>query len=445
MQKIKVVTVATRETPELKALIRSAKSNGMDLTVLGLGTEWKGFGTKIILTIDYLQTLDGYTHFIFVDAYDTLFLKPIKELPNKIFFSAEKACYPDWGKMDIYPPHNSQWKYLNSGTYSAPIKEYLGLINSIPLTYNLDDQRFFTDIFLKGGIELDYNCDLFQSFAFSADTDFTITDTITNNLTNTQPSIIHFNGKCLDKKIYNMVEFKTLDEVKNYWQDSEQNAKEINEAFIEKVNNNQKLHQHRTFIENHVFGFGERSFPYMWNLLIKEMPKYFTFLEIGVFKGQTLSLVKLLADQHKKKIKRYGVTPLSTEGGLWESDYAKDIETIHDEFKLTKDYEILQGLSEDATIIEKAQNLQLDILYIDGGHDERHITNDIENYAHLVKKGGYMVIDDCCNSFKQPFGYFQGIDIVTKVVDRYLPPFTENEKWEFVFSVVHNRVYKRVK
>ena len=444
MQKIKVVTVATRETPELKALIRSAKSNGMDLTVLGLGEKWQGFGTKIILTRDYLQTLEGYTHFIFVDAYDVLFLKPITELPNKILFSAEKACYPDWNKAELYPPNKSQWKYLNSGTYSAPIKEYLELIANNPVTFDVDDQRYFTDIFLKGGIELDYNCKLFQSFAFSADADFTITDTITNNLTNTQPSIIHFNGKCLDKNIYKMVEFKTLSDAKNYWQDTIENAKEINEAFTEKVNNNPILNEHRTFVENHVFGFGERSFGWMWNLLVKEMPKDFTFLEIGVFKGQTLSLVKLLADQQKKKVKRYGITPLSTEGGLWESDYAKDIATIHEQFALTKDYEILQGLSEDAAIIHKASKLKLDILYIDGGHDERHITNDIDNYAHLVKKGGYMIIDDCCNSFKQPFGYFQGIDIVTKVVDKKLPPFTESKDWEFIFSVVHNRVYKRI-
>ena len=154
--------------------------------------------------------------------------------------------------------------------------------------------------------------------------------------------------------------------------------------------------------------------------------------------------VKFRTDMNGKKIKRYGVTPLSTEGGVWESDYKKDIETIHNEFKLAKDYELIVGLSEVPEVIKKAASLKLDVLYIDGGHDERHIKNDIENYAHLVKQGGYMVIDDCCNSFKMPFGYFQGIDIVTNVVDRMLPPVTPSSEWQFVFSCVHNRVYKKL-
>jgi hypothetical protein len=182
----------------------------------------------------------------------------------------------------------------------------------------------------------------------------------------------------------------------------------------------------------------------MWQLIINEMPRAFTFLEIGVFKGQTLSLVELIASKQAKKVKRYGVTPLSTEGGVWESDYKKDIETIHDTFNIKKDYTILNGLSEDQEIIKQASKLSLDILYIDGGHDERHITNDIENYAHLVKPGGYMVIDDCCNTFKMPFGYFQGIESVTRVVDKILPPAAQSTEWEFVFSVVHNRVYKKL-
>jgi predicted O-methyltransferase YrrM len=116
---------------------------------------------------------------------------------------------------------------------------------------------------------------------------------------------------------------------------------------------------------------------------------------------------------------------------------------MHDQFKLAKDYTILEGLSEDPAILERVSKLKLDVLYIDGGHEERHITNDIEQYSNLVKPGGFMVIDDCCNSFHMPFGYFQGIQAVTVVVDKKLPPVTTSDEWEFVFSVVHNRVYRR--
>lgn len=441
--KIKVITVATQENYGLRMLCESLRRAEMDYVVLGLGETWQGFGMKIIKTREYLRTLVGYTHFIFVDAYDTLFLKPITDYEGGIIFSTEKNCWPDYNAP--YPESKAVFRYLNSGCYIAPIDEYLALIDHFPINYADDDQRYFTNIYLKTDkIKLDTDCKLFQSYAFTDQNDLTITpNSIINNHSGSEPAVIHFNGKCLDPKIYSMIQFKDMAEVKAFWRNDEQTQKELNEGFVARTNSVSQLDKHRTFVEQNIFGFGERAFPWLWHLVVQELPKSFTFLEIGVFKGQTLSLVKLLADMQGKKVKRYGVTPLSSEGGVWESDYAKDIEYIHDQFNLTKDYKILHGLSEDPAIIEQASKLKLDVLYIDGGHEERHITNDIEQYSHLVKPGGFMVIDDCCNSFKMPFGYFQGIQAVTVVVDRKLPPVTDSDEWEFVFSVVHNRVYRR--
>jgi hypothetical protein len=445
--KIKVITVATEDNNNLQALKRSCMRNCMDLTILGLGEQWRGFGMKVILLKNYLLKLDeSFTHFIFVDGYDTLFLRPITDIGNQILFSAEKACWPDAGAP--YPPSTNTWRYLNSGVYCGPVKKFLELISHCPINFADDDQRYFTNIFLKSGkIHLDTGCSLFQSYSFVDEGEYSIEDInqLKNNKTGSYPAIVHFNGKTAAPDIYKMVEGATMQEVAANWKDESDYALRLNEWFVWQVNNNPGLNTHRTFVEQNVFGFGERAFPWLWNLVVQELPKEFTFLEIGVFKGQPLSLIELLAKMHKKKATRYGVTPLSTEGGVWESDYRRDIEHIHDEFKLAKDYELLEGLSEDPGIIELASVLQLDVLYIDGGHEERHITNDILNYAHLVKPGGFMVIDDCCNSFRMPFGYFQGIEIVTRVVDSMLPPVTRNEQWEFIFSVVHNRVYRRVK
>jgi hypothetical protein len=441
--KVKVITVAT-DLKGTKELVNSMKRLGLDYEILGLGETWAGFGMKVIRTVEYLKTLTDYTHFIFVDAYDTVFLK-VPEMPNEILFSTEKGCWPDADKAKEYPESNYEWKYLNSGCYSSPIKDFLELVKDYPIDYSDDDQRYFTNIYLKSGkIKLDLRCEYFQSYAFATDGDFRIRSTFENDVYSTEPSIIHFNGKCLEPKIYAMVKYETLKEVQEAWRNEPEVHKDIHETFVHKVNSHTDLNKHRTFVENNVFGFGERSFQWMWKLIIDEMPHDFTFLEIGVFKGQTLSLINLLSKLSGKKDTRYGITPLSTEGGVWESDYEKDIDTIHDTFGLTSDYTILKGLSEDPKIIKQAAKLKLDILYIDGGHDERHITNDIENYAHLVKLGGYMVIDDCCNTFKMPFGYFQGIESVTKVVDKMLPPATQSSEWEFIFSAVHNRVYRKI-
>lgn len=444
MHPIKVITVATSEHPYLDELRKSCVRHGMDLTVLGLGKPWRGFGMKIIETYEYLKTLEGYTHFIFVDAYDTLFLKPIKEVPNMIIFSCEKHKWPD--PNIEYPDEDDEyvWKYINSGAYSAPISEYLKLIEDNPVKYEDDDQRYFTKLYLDYKIRRDVYCITFQSYAFEQPGDFTLSPTFKNNITGTEPAIIHFNGKCHDERIYKMQHYNTLREAQLTWKDDAAVAQEMNESFATRVNLNDQLNDHRTFVEQNIWGFGERSFHWMWNLIIQEMPKEFTFLEIGVLKGQTLSLALLLANMQGKKVKRYGVTPLSTEGGVWEADYKAAIEFIHDRFDLKKDYTILQGLSEDPEIIKQASGLKLDILYIDGGHEERHVINDIEQYSPLVRKGGYMVIDDACNTFQMPWGYFQGIESVTRIVDQKLPPRTANPEWEFVFSVVHNRVYRKL-
>lgn len=78
-----------------------------------------------------------------------------------------------------------------------------------------------------------------------------------------------------------------------------------------------------------------------------------------------------------------------------------------------------------------------DILFLDGGHSYEVIKSDLKNYCPKVKRGGYLVIDDSCNNMDIPNGMFGGIASVTKAVEEYFP----NEEFEFLFSVVHNRVY----
>lgn len=443
MQKIKVITYATHDTPTLQALINSAQANGMDLIVLGIGDVWKGFGSKIIATYEYLKTLESYTHFIFVDGYDTLFVKPIIQLPDYLLFSTEKHKWPDpdanypyeWSKDD-------PWPFLNSGVYGGPVDLFIDLISRYPPQHADDDQGYFTDLFLAGvNIKLDNECKYFQSYAFEEPGDFTVSGRFKNNVHNTYPAIIHFNGKTDGTRVYNMLKYPTLESVD--WKDTPEQHKHLHETFIKKVNDVPELKEHRDFVEQHIFGFGERSFLWMWKLIVDKMPDDFTFMEIGVFKGQTLSLVKLLADMAGKQCKRIGVTPLSTEGGVWESNYLNDIAYIHDRFNLEKDYELIVGLSEDEEVIKTASQFELHILFIDGGHSEDHVINDLTHYAPLVKKNGYLVIDDCCNRFNMPWGYFQGIEAVSRVVDRMLPPFTPSDEWEFLFNVVHDRVYRR--
>src|SRR6478752_3200455 len=231
--KIKVITVATQDNHGLQMLRKSLDLAGMDYTVLGMGEPWRGFGTKIILTRDYLRTLTGYTHFIFVDAYDTVFLKPITDCEGGIIFSTEKNCWPDIDKAKEYPKTEGPFRYLNSGCYIAPIDVFLQLIDQFPVDYVDDDQRYFTNIYLMTDkIKLDTDCNIFQSYAFTDHNDLAIEPgKVINKHSQSEPAVIHFNGKCFDPKIYAMLEFKTMAEVQAFWKNDIETQKQLNEGF----------------------------------------------------------------------------------------------------------------------------------------------------------------------------------------------------------------------
>lgn len=107
----------------------------------------------------------------------------------------------------------------------------------------------------------------------------------------------------------------SIAELQKNWKNVADYHKVLNESFVAEVNNCPKLKAHRDFVEQNIFGFGERSFHWLHRLIVDEMPVNFSLMEIGVFKGQILSLYKMLAHNAGKNVTRYGVTPLSTAGG----------------------------------------------------------------------------------------------------------------------------------
>jgi hypothetical protein len=235
----------------------------------------------------------------------------------------------------------------------------------------------------------------------------------------------------------------TLHDYAKEWKDAPEYHKEINDTFIGYVNDNPKLIEHRLWVKSNHFGFGEDSFHWLHKLLVDEMPNEFKFLEVGIFRGQVLSLYKLLADISSKKVVRYGVSPMDSSDGHWDSDYFADAVTIHQQFNLKKDYTIYHGSSTDESIIEKAQfTAPYDILYIDGSHKYEDVVSDLAHYPQMIKQGGYLLIDDACNDMNQPWGFFQGIEPVTRAVLEW-EKTDIGQEFEFVFNVVHNRLYKR--
>ena len=220
---------------------------------------------------------------------------------------------------------------------------------------------------------------------------------------------------------------------------------ELVKEYTDKVNADKELKAYRDWIEANAFGFGERCFLWMWNDIVKKMPDEFTFMEIGVFRGQILGLVSLLAERHGKKVRRIGITPLDTSDGHWESDYEADIIRLHDVFNIKDDYELIRLDSTNSNAIKLAGQNPPDVLYIDGGHTYEVVKSDLTHYLPILKVGGTLVIDDCNNAIPMPWGYFQGIQSVSVAVDEVLPREGSTEYWKHELNLVHNRVLTKLK
>lgn len=235
---------------------------------------------------------------------------------------------------------------------------------------------------------------------------------------------------------------QTLNELETTWVNSAAYAKGLHDSFCALVNANPKLKEFRDYVEQHVYGFGERSFIWMWKLITQELPPDFRFMEIGVYKGQILALMRMLS--HKATI--YGITPLDVSGGMAYRNYEQDIIDLHERFNIPCAYKLFKGRSDDTDIIDQVMNVVpcLDVLYIDGGHGYDEAKQDILIYSPLVREGGYLVIDDCANNnFAHKHGMFMGVQEVSNAVDSILPPATDNIEWQHIGSVVHNRIWRR--
>ncbi len=119
------------------------------------------------------------------------------------------------------------------------------------------------------------------------------------------------------------MKFSTLSEVKSAYQDTPETHLDIWNTFKENVNSDPVLKDHRDVVEHYGFGYGDRPLHWAWKLIVDAMPDQFSFCEIGVFQGQILSLVKLLANNSGKASKIVGITPLNTTGDRYQPKHAE--------------------------------------------------------------------------------------------------------------------------
>lgn len=213
------------------------------------------------------------------------------------------------------------------------------------------------------------------------------------------------------------------------------------QEYTKKVNETPWLKAHRDWVEENKWGFGDRPLHWMWYELLQKLPDDALLVEIGVYKGQTLSLWRLISNKLKKNFSIWGISPMIATSDKYHQfediDYVWHINEIHATFELELP-DLLEGYSTDMEIIEQVPGV--DLLYIDGGHDLETVRQDVTNYVPKVKPGGFVVFDDASCNLDLPVKegtdfWYKGLPDVSQVADEFAADHKE------ILTVGHNRVF----
>ena len=210
------------------------------------------------------------------------------------------------------------------------------------------------------------------------------------------------------------------------------------------------LINHRNYIEKNVLGFGAKPFHTLWREIVRNQKDNFKFLEIGVYKGQILSLIKLLSKRYDKHCSILGVSPLISAGDKYSQyesvNYKEIIHNlfIHFEIEINFENEFLEGYSTHENIKSQIRSRgPFDVVYIDGCHDYECVISDISLAKEITTSGSLIVMDDA-SCFKNTSRYypFLGHPEVCRAVSEKIE---KSDLFEEIICVGHNRVFKRIK
>jgi hypothetical protein len=203
------------------------------------------------------------------------------------------------------------------------------------------------------------------------------------------------------------------------------------------------LKDHRRYFLADHRGFGEDAFHVMWWMLFREL-RPARFLEIGVYRGQTLSLACLLQRELGIAGSVTGISPFSPSGDSVsryrnEVDYLTDTKANFACFDLPEP-ELVRAFSTEKGATDRVASQPWDAIYIDGNHDYEIARADWDLCAAHVTTGGIIVLDDSAmdTDYHPPafatVGH-PGPSQVAREVDRI--------EFREILRVGHNRVFQK--
>jgi cephalosporin hydroxylase len=204
-----------------------------------------------------------------------------------------------------------------------------------------------------------------------------------------------------------------------------------------------EVREHRSFFKKERRGFGEDALHAMWWLLLREF-KPTTCLEIGVYRGQVISLWSLIARSVGFRCDVHGISPFTSAGDAvsWYPDGRDYLEDTLQSFRRLglPGPNLLRALSTEAAAASYVSARRWDLIYIDGNHDYEVVLQDYRLCRDHLSTGGLLVLDDSSlgTDYQPPAFAFAGHPgpsrVCREVVMREL---------SFVGRVGHNTVFAK--
>lgn len=226
------------------------------------------------------------------------------------------------------------------------------------------------------------------------------------------------------------------------------------------------LHAHRSQIEKEKLGFGDAGFHAMWLCLMQSAARRFgqvRALEIGVYKGQVISLWALIARHWQIDLQISAVSPLagrarpsrllewlryrldpafraSIDNGNFyeEADYEAIVRALFARYDLSFDrVRLHRGFSTDPKLLAGLADETFHVIYVDGDHTRAGAEHDFRTFGPKVVPGGWLIADDAACDVPGTV-FWKGHRAVSDAVGVLAELGFTN-----VLNVGHNRIYQR--
>jgi cephalosporin hydroxylase len=182
----------------------------------------------------------------------------------------------------------------------------------------------------------------------------------------------------------------------------------------------------------------------MWWVIFQELrPR--SALEIGVYRGQVLSLWGVLADLMGDRCEAWGVSPLDSSGDN-VSDYQTSIDYEWDIAQHFRRFDLgtpnlIKAYSQDTDARAFVRSRGWDLIYVDGSHDLDDVVADLNLCTEALREGGILVVDDASlySDFRPPRFSFKGHPGPSTAI-RTAPGMSRMIE---IGSCGHNRIFRK--